>query len=312
MSATDTELHITLDLQSIRDNGEAITSIGLEINSGSGFVPVVSYDGLSSVVTINAIDESITAGGIYQLQFRARNAIGWGPYSDSITAALVSPPLKPAAPTRDDSLSTKTGIAVRWTPVTDGASPAGLVTGYRLYQATGPSATFVMVYNGADFRTVHFRLVDQLETGQLYRFKVSAFNFNGEGPLSDELSTRSCVAPSSMQAPMRTDSRSSTLTLQWQQPSDDGGCAIKSYAVFRNDGLSQLISIEANADLDTNVRDRPTLRTLLITNFPANSAGMTFTFAVQAFNEIASSWSDSSSFILAGRPQPPTKPTEDV
>ena len=62
-----------------------------------------------------------------------------------------------------------------------------------------------------------------------------------------------------MLAPKRVDSTSSTLSISWQQPSDDGGCPLKSYAVFRDDAIGSSITMEANADKDTNVRDKPTL-----------------------------------------------------
>jgi len=92
ISSSETAMQITLDLQSVRANGETITLFGLEIDGGSGFVPVVGFDGLSSAVTINAVDESLTAGSVYTLRYRAQNVIGWGPYSDTMTAALVSLP----------------------------------------------------------------------------------------------------------------------------------------------------------------------------------------------------------------------------
>ncbi len=104
--------------------------------------------------------------------------------------------MKPDVPTRDEILSTKTSIGVRWEAVDDGPGSGGYVKGYRLYSAIGPSAAFTLLYDGADFRSILFRLVTNLETGQLYRFKVAAVNFNGEGPSSDEMSTRACIAPS--------------------------------------------------------------------------------------------------------------------
>jgi hypothetical protein len=94
-----------------------------------------------------------------------------------------------------------------------------------------------------------------------------------------------------MTAPTRLDSTTTSIMLSWVEPINDGGCPITSYAVFRNDGTSTSITVEANAPSDTNVRDRPTLRQLLVTNFPVGSTGMTFTFAVQAINEVASSYS---------------------
>jgi hypothetical protein len=96
-----------------------------------------------------------------------------------------------------------------------------------------------------------------------------------------------------------------SMTLQWSHPSDNGGCAITSYAVFRDDGADGDISVEANADFDTNVRDRPTLDQLLVTNFPVDSAGLTFRFTVVAYNHVGSTTSNSASYILASVPTAP-------
>ena len=89
-----------------------------------------------------------------------------------------------------------------------------------------------------------------------------------------------------MPAPVRTASTATTLTLQWEHPEDSGGCLITSYAVFRDDGNAGSIDIEANASSDTNVRNRPTLDSLTITNFPVSSTGLTFSFKVVAFNAV--------------------------
>ena len=151
--------------------------------------------------------------------------------------------------------------------------------------------------------------------GELYRYKVSALNFNGEGPPSDEMQTRACVSPSVMTAPARVSSTSTQLSLSWTQPSSDGGCPITSYAVYRNDGSSPsaVINTEVNSASDSNVRNKPTLRSLLITNYPANSVGKTFTYQVKVWNAVGSSLSDTAKYILAGIPSTPTTgPVDDT
>jgi hypothetical protein len=67
-----------------------------------------------------------------------------------------------------------------------------------------------------------------------------------------------------MAAPWKIASSSSSLSLEWTEPSDNGGCTITGYAVFRNDGNNGPITIEANEDQDTNIRDRPTLRKITV------------------------------------------------
>ena len=145
-----------------------------------------------------------------------------------------------------------------------------------------------------------------LATSMQYRFKVSAFNINGEGPMSDEMVTYACQAPSQMPAPQRISSTATTMTIRWEHPDDNGGCPISSYAVFRNDGNAGAIEVEANAAGDTNVRNRPTLDTLTVTNFPATtSTGKIFSFKVTAFNIVQSTDSDYVSFVLASVPSAP-------
>lgn len=103
------------------------------------------------------------------------------------------------------------------------------------------------------------------------------------------------------------------MTVSWDHPKDNGGCPITSYAVFRNDGEGGEITVEANAVGDTNVRNRPTLDTLTITNFPAGtSTGKIFSFKVTVFNAVQSSDSDPVSYVLASVPAAPLSgPTGD-
>ena len=68
------------------------------------------------------------------------------------------------------------------------------------------------------------------------------------------------------------------MTLSWIAPDDDGGCIITGYAVFRNDGQGGTSWTEVNTAMDSNVRDKPYLLNMVVTNFPLNSAGNEFVF----------------------------------
>jgi hypothetical protein len=52
-----------------------------------------------------------------------------------------------------------------------------------------------------------------------------------------------------------------------EQTSDDGGCPIQGYQVFRDDGAASDLTFERNAVNDPLVKDIPTLRQLTVTNF---------------------------------------------
>ena len=66
--------------------------------------------------------------------------------------------------------------------------------------------TYTLLFDGKDYNTITSYIVNDLQIGHLYKFTVSAFNFNGEGHVSNELITYSCVSPSKMNAPVRADS----------------------------------------------------------------------------------------------------------
>jgi hypothetical protein len=78
--------------------------------------------------------------------------------------------------------------------------------------------------------------------------------------MSEPLETFACVAPSKMTAPTRVSSTTSTFTLEWTQPEDNGGCGVQGYAAFRDEGNQSQINVEINTPTDTNVRSKPTLR----------------------------------------------------
>ena len=67
------------------------------------------------------------------------------------------------------------------------------------------------------------------------------------------MTTYACVSPSRMKPLRRVDSSISSITLSWEEPDDDGGCLIESYAIYRNDGEGGAIDVEVNTDNDSNI-----------------------------------------------------------
>ena len=237
-----------------------------------------NYDGSSDNYLLDLNNDGLEAGQVYRIRLRAQNSVGWGQYSYDLLAALSSEPQVPEVPTRDENLSTETSIAIYWNPTPDNQElNGGKVTGYNVYMAQG-NGLFKVVFRGSGQRTTTSFIAEDLQVGNLYRFKTSALNFNGEGALSGELQTYACLPPSALQAPQRVDSTDTSFTLAWTQPETDGGCPILGYAVYRNDGAGGPLDQEVNTVQDNNVRDKPSLRKMLITNFPADSQGLKFTF----------------------------------
>jgi len=165
-----------------------LTAHVLEINAGGltndDFAEVTSYDSSSALPfhTIDAAVDGLVYGMIYKLRYRAENALGPGGYSDIVLVALTAVPSAPATPVREISGSTETSIAVSWESMQpDPALEGNSITGYRLYAAREKSNIYSLVFDGIGFPQIKRAVVSGLMPGDLYDFKVSASNFNGEG-----------------------------------------------------------------------------------------------------------------------------------
>jgi hypothetical protein len=128
--------------------------------------------------------------------------------------------------------------------------------------------------------------------------------------MSPVFTFNACLNPSGQLAPYRTASTTSSITLGWQEPLDDGGCPVTGFAVFRDDGTQIAPAIEVNSASDAAVRAIPTLRALVVTSLPAGKEGQYVRFSVRAFNREGSVDSSSYAAILfaAVPSKPPTVP----
>lgn len=72
------------------------------------------------------------------------------------------------------------------------------------------------------------------------------------------------------------------MTVQWTEPINNGGCPITGYAIFRDDGATEVTSIEVNSNNDPSVRNIPTLREVTAVLNTAD-LGKKFKFMVRAF-----------------------------
>lgn len=242
VSTSDTQISISLDLD-IGNGGAAVTSYALEVNAGGlsndAFQAVATYTSGLETHVLDLTADALAYGTIYKLRYRALNVEGAGEYSDVALVALNSLPAAPATPTRVEAASTETSITVSWgssqlSPELEGNA----ITGYRLYAAREHSNIYELVYDGAGYPQVRSFVLSGLTPGEHYEFKVSAINFNGEGPQSTSpLSTYSCTAPVGVSAPVRVaaTSTSTTTGLSWAEPAATGGCPLTGYALYRSD-----------------------------------------------------------------------------
>ena len=113
------------------------------------------------------------------------------------------------------------------------------------------------------------------------------------------------MTPTGFEAPTGT-SGASSITVEWKEPADNGGCPVTGYAIFRNDGDLTEPSTEVTPTNDPAINTNPSLRTGTITSFPASPEGLTFLFKVKVFTEETNTLSSALSIKLASTPGTPS------
>ncbi len=180
------------------------------------------------------------------------------------------------------------------------------ITNYRLYVSHN-SGDYILIYDGGlNVLKRSFTYTGGLSKGELYSFKVSAMNTNGEGTLSNALDVYACNSPSQPAAPSRVSSTQTTITLKWVPPSDDGGCSITGYSLLTDSGTGGSVTTEVDTALNTS----PETLTKIAT-FSSALTGNWIRFKVTATNKEGSTSSKTVQFMLAEAPSKPTSaPTE--
>jgi titin len=219
------------------------------------FTKLDGYSDNSLSYTVTAATESITAGQSYAFYLVAVNSKGSSPPSLELVVAAASPVSKPATPTRNLAMSTRESLRIEWTQST---ATEVEVQGYLLYQSEGLAGNFEMVYNGSTNALITNYQATGLTVGVLHQFKVVAVNFNGNSQESDPLSVHACVAPSAPPAPERVTGTSTSITLSWTPPTDNGGCLLTGFKLFRNSGAGLNDPITTEVD-PSSVGSRPAL-----------------------------------------------------
>ena len=129
--------------------------------------------------------------------------------------------------------------------------------------------------------------------------------FNGAGTESTIYLFYSWVAPSGFIDPTGVGS-STSITITWTKPQNNGGWPITGYAIYWNEGDGSSATTEVNSSNDALIRNNPSLRTAVITYFPSSSVGKTILFRIIVFTDDSSSYSPGLLIKLAGPPEKPS------
>ncbi len=178
---------------------------------------------------------------------------------------------------------------------------------------------FIEIWNGRGRPDV-LTLTITVTSGRWYHFRHRSFNYNGVSQYSDVFSTLSCVSPAQPGKPQWVSSTTSSITFIWDNPIDDGGCPIKEYQVYRDNGNGygdQVINQIHAADL----AGKPQVNGLIASQLPGGSLGKEFVFKIRVVTDytilaLPTGGVDgpvSEPFLLAGVPDKPTSaPTRNA
>ena len=218
---------IYVSYEAVHDNGgSAITSYNIYMDDGLGgayAAPVTN----ALLLTYNTAFVTLTSGRTYRFKYSAINSEGEGTVSDEISILAATTPSVPLALTRVVSSSIDAGdVVISWTAPSNAGGVA--VSGYKIYLG---SVTYVDGLSPSITTTS----ITQLTVGASYTISVAALNAVGEGAAAS-ITVVAAGVPSKLSAPSVSASTTTSITLTWSPPSFNGGSAVTSYLIKRDDG----------------------------------------------------------------------------
>ena len=249
------------------------------------FDSLIGYVTNSKLTTFTAT-KNIFKGRQHRFKYRARNDVGWGPFSDETAIIAARVPETPDRPSflsfTDDLLNILVPL-----PFDNGGSAIEYL---ELWTDTGDDFTsdFTQVanYDGISSSYSATQVNDGLEPGKTYRFKTRAKNLIGYSQYSVEAYIAFGNVPNKPDSPIRLASTTTSITVEWTQPSSNE-LTTSGYILNMDDGQrTDLLPIY----IGLNKPD--------VLSFAAGglTTGLPYRFSVQAVNE--NGYSEESEIVV--------------
>ncbi|CAE6970937.1 TTN, partial [Symbiodinium sp. KB8] len=232
------------------------------------------YDG-TSVASITSVQIICVTGQHHLITVAARNVVGWGGPSPSVSRVCGAEPDAPAdlrlkmnvpsQPLDMVDLRTPSSMTLTWNagdlrgqasepltqlrdlvtfkvPTVDGGNP---VTSYQLYRDAGDSSgIYTLAYAG----TMASVTLHSLSNGKTYRFYAVAVNDVGPGARTSVFSAEMrCTPRSLVAAPYKVSGSPWSIAIAWPETADNCGRAVQGYRVYRDGNLVFPLSNEFHA-----------------------------------------------------------------
>lgn len=214
------------------DGGSKVREYDIQYSDNAG----ATWRPWNGIINGQSLQETITGldnGTMYQMQVRASNSQGDGPWS---VRGEGQPATTPAAPDPPALTPDNRELRVHWdAPDNDGGAP---ITGYHVQYSDGPGSTWREWHISADAQPVLQTRIAGLENGATYAVQVKARNAQGDGPWSDSALDEPVGVPIAPPSLTLTPGNGQ-LHVDWDAPNDDGGTPISSYGIrYSNDSGS--------------------------------------------------------------------------
>ena len=268
------------------DHGAAITDYDVRYRA-DGTTAWTAWQASKTSTATTATITGLTNDTTYQVQVRAGNSRGEGPWSSSRSATPIAE--VPDAMAKPG----KSGTSFFWSPP---AANGSTITDYDIRYSSDSGVTWTE-WNPEENRTTIFWYSGDLPGGRTYVIQVRAENSVGPGPWSPTsdsvtLPTRDPEKPA---MPMLSSGNES-VTVSWVAP-EDNGSTITDYDVRYRTGFSWIVVEGGTSDASTS---------MTITGLTNN---VEHWVAVRATNSKGDSgWSDANS-VRVGVPNTPSAPT---
>jgi fibronectin type 3 domain-containing protein len=194
----------------------------------------------------SALISGLTNGVQYWFTVTATNSAGEGSSSSQASCVIGSVPSTPTA------LSASAGngsISISWEkPASDG----GLSDlSYQLWRSTSGESTLIATL-GSSARTYADTSV---VIGTTYRYVMTASNSIGTGIQSGQVSATAAIVPGPP-SEVSVESDSSSITVTWAIPEDDGGIPLSGFSIHRSSGAVWTMIMTINSPTVTMYRDQ--------------------------------------------------------
>jgi len=182
--------------------------------------------------------------------------------------------------------STRSSLTVSWAAPTLAAADLPIL-GYVLNIDDGVTQDLLPVYIGMNRPELLEYSIGDLSTGLPYLLSVQTINQNGYSSHSALATYYPCVNPVSIAPPTYVSSSGDdmTISIEWKEPPDNGGCAVLGYRLYRDDGSTDQFSGDA---LDTQIATMsgvdPSLVSHTIDLSGTGTLGFIYKFKVLVFN----------------------------